>query len=88
MEFKLMYSLSAMILEMQTARKRLLKLFDVPNGTSTCGLQTHRILNGRESIGFLTRLKGALALLRDYENSAQAMKIGQPPQQTQRRHPN
>jgi hypothetical protein len=60
-----MYSLSAMIVEMQTARKRLLKLFDVPNGTSTYGLQTRRILNGRESIGFLTRLKGALALLQD-----------------------
>ena len=25
----------------------------------------HRVLNGRESIGFLTRLKGALALLPD-----------------------
>jgi hypothetical protein len=60
-----MNSLSAMILEMQTARKRLLKLFEVPNGTSMCGPQTHRILNGRESIGFLTRLKDALALLPD-----------------------
>jgi hypothetical protein len=60
-----MNSLSAMIVEMQTARKRLLKLFEVPNDTSTCGLQTHRVLNGRESTGFLTRLKGALALLPD-----------------------
>jgi hypothetical protein len=55
-----------MIVEMQSARRRLLKIFELPNGTSTRGLQTHRILNGRESIGFLTRLKGALAILRDY----------------------
>ncbi|MBV9299727.1 MAG: hypothetical protein JO066_12195 [Verrucomicrobia bacterium] len=61
-----MYSLAAMIVEMHTARRRLLKVFDVPNGTSTCALQTHRILNGRESIDFLTPLKGALAFLRNY----------------------
>ena len=34
-----------MIVEMQTARKRLLKLFDVPNGTSTCS----RLSNSAES---------------------------------------
>jgi hypothetical protein len=34
-----MYSFTAMIVEMQTARGKLLKLFSVPNGASTSGFK-------------------------------------------------
>ncbi|MBV9104520.1 MAG: hypothetical protein JO313_00705 [Verrucomicrobia bacterium] len=61
----MMYSLSSMIVEMHAARRRLLKSFDVPNGASTCALQTRRVPKGRESIGFLRSLKGALIIGRD-----------------------
>jgi hypothetical protein len=54
-----MYSIGLLIVELETAKRRLLKVLEVPNGTSTDGLRTHRVLNGRESIGFLTRVKTA-----------------------------
>jgi len=54
-----MYSMALLIVELQTAKRRLLKVLEVPNGTSTGGLRTHRIPNWRGSIGFLTRVKTA-----------------------------
>ena len=54
-----MYSIALLIVELQTAKRRLRKVLELPNGTSTGGLRTHRVLNGRESIGFLTRAKTA-----------------------------
>jgi hypothetical protein len=57
-----MYSIALLIVELQTAKRRLLKVLEVlevPIGTSTGGLRTHRFPNGRESIGFLTRIKTA-----------------------------
>ena len=83
-----MYSLASLIVELQTARRRLLKVVEVPNGTPTGGLRTHRIPNGRESIGVLTRIKTALELVGYDFDSAQGMEIGQPQQQIQWRHLN
>ena len=54
-----MYSIALLIVELQTAKRRLLKVLEVPIGTSTGGLRTHRVPDGRESIGFLTRIKTA-----------------------------
>jgi hypothetical protein len=55
-----MYSLSAMIVEMQTAKKTLLKLFDPANGTSTCGLQTCV----RQRIAFTTKEMQLITVLK------------------------
>ena len=54
-----MYSIALLIVELQTAKRRLLKVLEVPNGKSAGGLRMHRVPNGRESIGFLTRIKTA-----------------------------
>jgi hypothetical protein len=82
-----MYSLGSLIVELQTARRRLLKVFEVPNGTPTSGLRTHRIPNA--AIDWLFGApKTALNSLRYDFDSAQAMEIGQPPQLIQRRHLN
>ena len=82
-----MYSLASLIVELQTARRRLLKVVEVPNGTPTGGLRTHRIPNG-ESIAVLTPIKTALERVRYDFDSAQGMEIGQPQQQIQWRHLN
>ncbi len=44
-----MYSLASLIVELQSARRRLLKAFEVLNGTPMVGLRPHRTPNGRKS---------------------------------------
>ena len=66
-----MYSLASLIVELQSARRRLLKAFEVLNGTPMVGLRPHRTPNGRKS----------LKLFRYDSDNAQAMEIGQPRQQ-------
>ena len=54
--FNIMYSLGLLIVELETARRRLLDVFEVPDGTPTSGLRTQAIADGPPSIGLLTRL--------------------------------
>jgi hypothetical protein len=56
-----MYSLGVLIVELETARRRLLYVFRVPDGTPTSGLRTEPIADGPRSIGLLTRLTTTLA---------------------------
>jgi len=58
-----MYSLGLLIGELETARRRLQYVFDVPDGTPS-GLRTRPIPDGPDSIGLLTRLKTPLDLPR------------------------
>jgi hypothetical protein len=76
-----MYSLASLIVELQSARRRLLKAFEVLNGTPMVGLRPHRTPNGRKSDWLLRRIKIALKLFRYDSDNAQAMEIGQPRQQ-------
>ena len=69
-----MYSLGLLIVELETARRRLLCVFEVPDGTPTSGLRTQAIANGPHSIGLLTRLDTPSDLPRyDFDNT-RAMK--------------
>ena len=52
-----MHSLGSLIVELETARRKLHKVFEVQNGTATSEGKTRRILNGPESIGSLLRPK-------------------------------
>ena len=52
----IMYSLGLLIVELETARRRLLYVFEVPDGTPTSGLRTQAIADGPHPIGLLTRL--------------------------------
>jgi hypothetical protein len=71
-----MYSLASLIVELQSARRRLLNAVEVLNGMPTAGPRPHRIPNGRESVGFLTGIKIALKFFRYDSDNAQAMNIG------------
>jgi hypothetical protein len=57
-----MYSIASLIVELQTAKRRLLKVLEGPIGTSTDGLRTRRVPNGRESIGYSTSKTSRLLL--------------------------
>jgi hypothetical protein len=57
-----MYSLGLLIVELETSRRRLLEVFEVPDGKRTNGLKTPPIPDGPQSIGLLTRLKTPLDL--------------------------
>ena|ERR1700693_664877 len=50
-----MYSLGVLIVDLETARRRLLYVFEVPDGTRTSGLRTRPIPDGPHSIGLFTR---------------------------------
>ena len=52
-----MYSLGLLIVELETARRRLLEVFEVPDGKRTNGFRTPPIPDGPRSIGLLPRLK-------------------------------
>src|SRR5260221_1689029 len=52
-----MYSVGLLIVERETARRRLLYVFEIPDGTLTNGFRTQPIPDGPHSIGLLTRLK-------------------------------
>jgi hypothetical protein len=76
-----MCSLASLIVELQSARRRLLKAFEVLNGTPMVGLRPHRIPNGRKLDRLLMRIKFALKCFRYNSDNPQAMEIGQPRQQ-------
>ena len=52
-----MYSLGLLIVELETSRRRLLEVFEVPDGKRTNGFGTLPIPDGPQSIGLLTRLQ-------------------------------
>jgi len=52
-----MYSVGLLIVERETARRRLLYVFEIPDGTLTNEFRTQPIPDGPHPIGLLTRLK-------------------------------
>ena len=58
--FNFMYSLGLLIVDLETARRRLLDVFEVPDGARTSGLRTRPIPDGPHSIGLLTRFETPL----------------------------
>jgi hypothetical protein len=52
-----MYSFGLLIVELETARIRLLDAFEAPDGTTPRGFRTQEISDVPGSIGLLTRLK-------------------------------
>ena len=46
-----MYSLGLLIVELETSRRRLLEVFEVPDGKRTNGLKTPPIPDGPQSMG-------------------------------------
>jgi len=52
-----MYSLGLLIVELETSRRRLLEVFEVPDGKRTNGCRTPPIPDGPQSIGLLPRLQ-------------------------------
>jgi hypothetical protein len=59
-----MYPLGSLIVELQTARGRLLNAFEVPDGMRESGRETHEMSKGPESIGGVTRIKTSMDVLR------------------------
>ena len=55
--FNFMYSLGLLIVDLETARRRLLDVFEVPDGARTSGLRTRPIPDGPHSIGLLRRFE-------------------------------
>src|SRR5258707_11154095 len=62
--FNIMSSLGSLIVDLETARRRLLYVFEVPDGTPTSGLRTRPITDGPHSIGLLKRLNTPMDRLR------------------------
>jgi hypothetical protein len=52
-----MYSFGLLIVELETARIRLVDAFEAPDGTTPRGFRTQTISDIPRSIGLLTRLK-------------------------------
>ena len=52
-----MYSLGLLIVDLETARRGLLEVFEVPDGKRTNGFRTPPIPDGPRSIGLLPRVK-------------------------------
>jgi hypothetical protein len=80
--FNIMYPLGVLIVELETARRRLLYVFEVPDGTPVhqqSRLRTQAIADGPHSIGLLTRLNTPLDRPRYDFDITRAMKMGQPP---------
>jgi len=50
-----MHQLGSLIVELETARRKLQNVFEVQNDTATSEDKTRRILNGPESIGSFLR---------------------------------
>jgi hypothetical protein len=72
-----MYSLPSLIMEQQSARRRLLKAFELQNGTTTRPDSDRTIFRpGRNRPAFGARIKIALKLFRLDSDNAQAIKIG------------
>ena len=55
--FNIMYSLGLLIVDLETARRGLLEVFEVPDGKRTNGFRTPPIPDGPRSIGLLPRVK-------------------------------
>ena len=55
--FNIMYSLGLLIVELETSRRRLLEVFEVPDGKRTNGFRAPPIPDGPRSIGLLPRRK-------------------------------
>ena len=55
--FNIMYSLGLLIVELEISRRRLLEVFEVPDGKRTNGFRAPPIPDGPPSIGLLPRLK-------------------------------
>ncbi len=70
----MMYSLGWLIVELETARRKLRYVFEVPDGTPKSGLRTQAIADGPHSIGLLTRLNTPLDLPRCDFDITRAMK--------------
>src|SRR5208282_1275242 len=58
--FHKMYPLGSLIAELETARRRLLNVFELPVSTATSGTRTYGMRNGLESMGHLTRIKSSM----------------------------
>jgi hypothetical protein len=58
--FNFMYSLGLLIVDLETARRRLLYVFEGPDGTRTSGLRTGPIPDEPHSIALMTRFKTPL----------------------------
>ena len=54
-----MYPIGSLIVELQMARRRLLKVFEVRDGIPRSRLRTHRISDRLESIGRLAHMKSS-----------------------------
>jgi len=52
-----MYSLGLLIVELEVSRRRLLEVFEVPDGKRTNGFRTPPILDEPQSFGLFTRLQ-------------------------------
>jgi hypothetical protein len=72
-----MYSLASLIVELRSARKRLLKAFEVLNGTNGQA-PAAPYSQQAESESALTHIKIALKCFRYDSDNSQAMEIGQP----------
>jgi hypothetical protein len=72
--FNIMYSLGSLSVELETARRRLLYIFEVPDATLRSRLRTQPIPDGPHSIGLLTRLDAQLDLSRYDFDITRAMK--------------
>jgi hypothetical protein len=72
-----MYSLALLIVELRSARRRLLKAFEVSNGTNGQAFAAP-YSQQVESESALTHIKSALRFLRYDSDNSQAMEIGQP----------
>jgi hypothetical protein len=74
--FNIMYPLDLLIVDLETARRRLRYVFEAPDGTPTRGLRTQGIADGPHSIGLLPRLNTPLDLPRYDFDITRAMKMG------------
>ena len=55
--FNIMYSLGSLSVELKTARRRLLYIFEVPDATLRSGLRTQPIPDAPHSMDLLKRVK-------------------------------
>jgi hypothetical protein len=63
-----MHPLGSLIVELETARRKLQKVFEVQNGPATGEGKTRRILNGPESIEPFAAPEAAVEILRSSQS--------------------
>jgi hypothetical protein len=63
-----MHQLGSLIVELETARRKLQNVFEVQNGTAMSEDRTRRIWNGPESIGSFLRPEAASDVLRSSQS--------------------